>query len=192
MTHGRAGEGVGVGEGGGCQGSWGLRGSDAPEDDDTGTHAADEPARRCQSDVFVQWAQLLRSLRWWWSGGARRFQAWRWHPGPMPSEPLPLMALSPPSSCSIDGGEALGGEGDAETVVIVGTASTVISSAIEASAAVPRVEESEVCTAAAVVEAGTAMVAVMSTLPAVMAILTSDLSTPAAVAKPCCKREVSE
>ena len=110
----------------------------------------------------------------------------------MPSEPLPLMALSPPSSCSIDGGEALGGDGDAETVVIVGTASTVMSSAIEASAAVPRVEESEVCTAAAVVEAGTAMVAVMSTLPAVIAILTSDLSTPAAAAMPCRKLEVSE
>ena len=73
---------MGVGEGGGCQGSWGLRGSDAPEDDDTGTHAADEPARRCQSDVLVQWAQLLRSLRWWWSGGARRFQGVAMAPWP--------------------------------------------------------------------------------------------------------------
>eukprot|EP00964_Phaeocystis_antarctica_P072483 scaffold44336_cov24-Phaeocystis_antarctica.AAC.1 len=36
------------------------------------------------------------------------------------------------------------------------------------------------------------MVAVMSTLPAVTAMVTSDLSTPAAVATPCCKLEVSE
>ena len=96
------------------------------------------------------------------------------------------MALSPPSSCSIDGGEALGGEGDAETVVIVGTASTVTPSTAEAASAVASLETSEVCTAAAVVEAGTATVAVTSTLPAVMAMVTSDLSTPAAVAKRCC------
>ena len=168
-----------------------MRGSDAPEDDDTGTHAADEPARRCQSDVLVQWAQLLRSLRWWWSGGARRFQAWRRHPGPMPSEPLPLMALSPPSSCSIDGGEALGGDGDAETVVIVGTASTVTPSTAEAAPAVPRLEESEVCISSAVMEAGMAMVAVMRTLAAATLIVTSDLSTPAALATLCCKLEMS-
>eukprot|EP00964_Phaeocystis_antarctica_P031862 scaffold18018_cov42-Phaeocystis_antarctica.AAC.1 len=74
----------------------------------------------------------------------------------------------------------------------VGADSIVTPSAAEASAAVPRVEESEVCTAAAVVEAGTAMVAVMITLAAATAMVTSDSSTPAAVAMPCRKLEVSE
>ena len=53
--------------------------------------------------------------------------------------------------------------------------------------ALPRVEESDSCTTTAVVSAGTAMVAVMRTLAAVMRIVTIDLSTPAAVAMPCCK-----
>ena len=57
---------------------------------------------------------------------------------------------------------------------------------------VPRLEESEVCTWSAVMEAGTAMVAVMRTLAAVTSIVTSDLSTPAVVAIFCCKLEVSE
>ena len=101
------------------------------------------------------------------------------------------MALSPPSSCSIDGGEALGGDGDAETVVIVGTASTVTPSTAEAAPAVPRLEESEVCISSAVMEAGMAMVAVMRTLAAATLIVTSDLSTPAALATLCCKLEMS-
>ena len=46
----------------------------------------------------------------------------------------------------------------------------VTPSTAEAEAAVPRRDESEVCTAAAVVEAGTVMVAVISTLPAAEAI----------------------
>ena len=66
-----------------------------------------------------------------------------------------------------------------------------MTSAAEASAAVPRVEESEVCTASAVVEAGTAMVAVMRTLAAATRIVTSDLSTPAASATFCCKLDLS-
>ena len=103
-----------------------------------------------------------------------------------------MMALSPPSSCSIDGGEALGGEGDAETVVIVGTASTVTPSTAEAASAVASLEESEVCTAEAVVEAGTAMRAVIITLAAATLIVTSDASMPAAAATLCCKLEVSE
>ena len=52
-------------------------------------------------------------------------------------------------------------------------------SAAVAEAAVPRLEESVVCTAAAVVEAGTAMLAMMSTLAAVMVIETDEASTPA-------------
>ena len=75
----------------------------------------------------------------------------------------------------------------ADLTLMVGTSSTMMPSAVEASAAVPRLEESEACTASAVVEAGTAMVAVMRTLAAATRIVTSDLSTPAALATFCCK-----
>ena len=68
----------------------------------------------------------------------------------------------------------------------------MIPSAAEATAAVPRLEESEVCTAAAVVEAGTVMVAVIITLAAATLTMTWDVSTPAEVAMLCCKLEVSE
>ena len=68
----------------------------------------------------------------------------------------------------------------------------MMPSSVEAAAAVPRVEASEACTVAAVVKAGTAMVAVMITLPAATLIVTSDTSTPAAVAPLRCKLEVSE
>ena len=84
------------------------------------------------------------------------------------------------------------GVGVGAGVVTVGTDSTVISSASEASAAVPRVEESAARTAAAVLEAGTTMVAVMITLAAATLIVTWDLSMPAAAAMFCCKLEVSE
>ena len=50
-----------------------------------------------------------------------------------------------------------------------------------------RAVSSEVFTAAAVVEAGTAMVAVIFTLAAAMAMVTSDLSTLAALAILNCK-----
>ena len=76
---------------------------------------------------------------------------------------------------------------------MVGTDSTVTPSAAEAAAAVPKLEESEfTIRVAAVLEAGTAMVAVMITLAAATRIVTSDLSTPAAVATACCRLEVSE
>ena len=74
---------------------------------------------------------------------------------------------------------------------MVGASSTVMPSAAEASAAVPRVEESEARTASAVMEAGTPMVAVMITLAAATSMVTSDVSTPAAIATLCCKLEVS-
>ena len=81
------------------------------------------------------------------------------------------------------------------STVMVGTSSIVMPSAVEAAEAVPRVEAREACTAEAVVEAGTAMVAVMITLPAVMAMstgmLTGDVSTPAAAAILCCKLDFS-
>ena len=78
-----------------------------------------------------------------------------------------------PSSCSDPGGSA---------TTMVGVDTTVTPSAAEAVAAVPRVEASEVCTSAAVVEAGTAMVAVMSTLAAATVTVTAETSTLAAAA----------
>ena len=75
-----------------------------------------------------------------------------------------------------------------DSTVIVGTSSTVMPSASEAASAVPRLEESEVRSASAVVEAGTAIVAVMRTLAAVTRILTSDLSTPATFLRFPCSR----
>jgi uncharacterized membrane protein YgcG len=90
------------------------------------------------------------------------------------------------------GGEGCGGEaGVGYSAVIVGTSSTVMPSVVEAASAVPRLEESEVCSTPAVVEAGTAMVAVMRTLAAATRIVTSSLSTPAALAMFCCKLETS-
>ena len=73
----------------------------------------------------------------------------------------------------------------------VGTDSTAMPRAAEAEAAVPRVEESDSSTMVAAEEAGTAMLAVMITLAADTLIVTSDASTPAAVAMFCCKVEVS-
>ena len=73
-------------------------------------------------------------------------------------------------------------EESSDVMVMVGSDSTVMLSTAEASAAVPRVEESEVCTSAAVAEVGTAMVAVMRTLAAATSTVTSDASTPAASA----------
>ena len=78
-----------------------------------------------------------------------------------------------------------------DAIVMVGTPSIVMPSALEAASAVLRVEESEAFTAAAVVEAGTAMVAVMITLAAVMAMITGNLSSPAAAPIFCCKLNLS-
>ena len=82
-------------------------------------------------------------------------------------------------------------ESEATTVITAGAFSTATPSAVEAASAVPRLEESEVCTWSAVLEAGTAMVAVMRTLAATTRIVTSDLSTPAASATFCCKLDLS-
>ena len=73
----------------------------------------------------------------------------------------------------------------------MGASSTTMPSAAEASAAVPRVEESEACTASGAMEAGTAMVAVMRTLAAATLIVTSASSTPATFATFCCKLDLS-
>ena len=62
----------------------------------------------------------------------------------------------------------------------------------EAAATVPRLEESVVCTAAGVVEAGTAMVAVISTLAAATVTLTAEASTPTTAAIELCSKVVSE
>ena len=79
----------------------------------------------------------------------------------------------------------------ASSKVMVGTSSTATPSAVEAASAVPKLKESKVCRTSAVVEAGTAMVAVMRTLAAATLIVTSDLSTPAALATFCCKLDLS-
>ena len=75
---------------------------------------------------------------------------------------------------------------------MLGSNSTGMPSAVEAVAAVPRVEVSDFCTAAAVVNAGTAMVAVMITEAAATLIVTSDASTPALSAIELRRAEVSE
>ena len=94
-------------------------------------------------------------------------------------EPMVTVVVAA-ASVAVD--ESSSGADGGEPSATVGTVSTVTPNAVEASAAVPRLEESEVCTVPAVVEAGTAMVAVMSTLPAVMVRVTAEASTPAAVA----------
>ena len=66
-------------------------------------------------------------------------------------------------------------------VVTVGSDSTVMPSAAEAAAAVPRLEESLVCTLAAV-EAGTVIVAVMITLAAATVMTVDEGATPALAA----------
>ena len=74
---------------------------------------------------------------------------------------------------------------------MVGASSTVTPSEVEAASAVPRAEESEVSTTSGAMEAGTAMVAVMRTLPAATSIVTNDLSTPAIAAIFSCKSDLS-
>ena len=74
---------------------------------------------------------------------------------------------------------------------MVGASSTVTPSEVEAASAVPRVDESEVSTTSGAMEAGTAMVAVMRTLPAATSIVTNDLSTPAIAAIFSCKSDLS-
>ena len=81
--------------------------------------------------------------------------------------------------------------GGGAATTIVGDDSTVMPSAAEAAAAVPRVEESVVCTWVEVLEAGTAMVAVMITEAAVTAMVTAEASTPAADAIDVWSEEVS-
>ena len=89
------------------------------------------------------------------------------------------------------GGE--GGDAGGTALVTVGGVRTAMPRAAEAAVVVvPRVEAREACTVVAVVEAGREMVAVMRTLAAATAMVTSDLSTPAAVAIFCCRLEVSE
>ena len=75
--------------------------------------------------------------------------------------------------------------------MILGSNSTAMPSTEEAASAVLRVEVSEFCTTMAEVEAGTAMVAVMITLPGATLIVTSDVSTPAAAAIFCCRLDLT-
>ena len=89
------------------------------------------------------------------------------------------------------GGE--GGDAGGIALVTVGGVRTIMPRTAEAEVVVvPRVKAREDWTAVAVVEAGREMVAVMRTLAAATAMVTSDASTPAAVAMLCRKLEVSE
>ena len=85
-----------------------------------------------------------------------------------------------PSLASEAGGA--GGAVDEGVRTTVGVPSTVMPSAVEAAAALESSEASADCTADAVVEAGTAMVAVMITEAAATLMLTSEASTPASSA----------
>eukprot|EP00964_Phaeocystis_antarctica_P143373 scaffold108915_cov60-Phaeocystis_antarctica.AAC.5 len=111
-----------------------------------------------------------------------------------------LHVTSSPSAASIEvsshgdeGGGAEGGAEGGEAIATVGDDSTMTPSAAEADSAVtPNVDNSELCTAEAVVAAGTAMMAVMSTLAAATLMVTNHSSRPAASATFCCKLEVFE
>ena len=83
----------------------------------------------------------------------------------------PIIPPSTPPDDDDDSGGGIdgGGGGGGLAMATEGVAWTVMPRAAEAVAAEARLEESDVCTAAAVVEAGTAMVAVMMTDAAVMA-----------------------
>ena len=72
-------------------------------------------------------------------------------------------------------------ESPSVTILKVGSDSTVIPSAAEAAAAVPRLEESAVFTLAAF-EAGTVIVAVIITLAAATVITVEEGATPALAA----------
>ena len=90
-----------------------------------------------------------------------------------------------------EGGRA-GGVIGVKAFTRAGISAIVMPRAAEAEAAVPRGKERDAITVVAAEEAGTAMLAVMITLAAATLIVTSDASTPAAVAMFCCKVEVSE
>ena len=87
------------------------------------------------------------------------------------------------------GGE--GGEGGGAATTMVGTDSTVMPSALVAAVAVGRATESVVCTSVEAFEAGTAIVAVMSTEAAATVMVTAEASTPASSATLLWMEEVS-
>ena len=75
---------------------------------------------------------------------------------------------------------------------MLGSVCTVMPSAAEAATAVPRLTESEVCTASGVVDHGTVIVAVMITLAAATLTDTKKAGTPALAAIEFWRLEVSE
>ena len=94
-------------------------------------------------------------------------------------------AIAPPSVDDDD-------DSDAVVMATVGMASTVIPSAVDAASAELSLVESESDTAAAVVDEGTVITAVMRTEAAVTVIFTSDARTPAAEATLAFRSDVSE
>ena len=87
------------------------------------------------------------------------------------------------------GGE--GGEGGGAATTMVGADSTVMPSTVVAAVAVGRAAESTACTWVEVVEAGTAMVAVMIMEAAATVMVTAEASTPASLATLLWMEEVS-
>ena len=108
----------------------------------------------------------------------------------MPISRLSLVpVLAPPLKAGTDDGGA-GGDRLA-AIATVGVVSTVMPSRALAAAAVPRLAESAVITADVVVEAGTAMVAVIITEAATTLMVTADGSTPATSATEFWRADVS-
>ena len=89
------------------------------------------------------------------------------------------------------GGSGGRGGGVTSTMSKVGALSTVMPRFCVAAVAVPNFWWSVIFTLAGDTVAGTAMVAVMMTLADSTVMVTAEGSTPAAVAKVCCKSEVS-
>eukprot|EP00964_Phaeocystis_antarctica_P110805 scaffold75148_cov61-Phaeocystis_antarctica.AAC.2 len=112
-------------------------------------------------------------------------------PWPQRKSRQPEMPMITAILSSDDESDAMLGSGAIASTAMVGSDSTVMPSTAEASAAVPNLEVTEVRIASTVMEAGMAMVAVMSTLAAATRITTSDSSTPTAVATFCCKLDLS-
>ena len=96
--------------------------------------------------------------------------------GPIELESESVSTLDAPAPV-----RAVGVELEVVEIATVGSDSTVMPSAAEAAAAVPRLEESEACTLAAL-EAGTVIVAVIITLAAATVMTVDEGATPAVAA----------
>ena len=94
---------------------------------------------------------------------------------------MPPIGLESESPSTLDAPAPVTAFGAELEIVTVGSDSTVMRSAAEAAAAVPRLEESAVCTLVAL-EAGTVIVAVMITLAGATVMTVDEGATPALAA----------